>query len=93
MTDNGGITVSRLVEHVLRGHELVVRPLDRPLLPGQELARSSNDLTGRPVLGHLNIFQKHGLWSEPSAYGDGTGFLWRAKPRRAAKKTAKRKRR
>jgi len=25
--------------------------------------------------------------------GDGTGFLWRAKPRRAAKKTAKRKRR
>jgi hypothetical protein len=68
MTDNGGITVSRLVEHVLRGHECVVRPLDRPLLPGQELARSSNDLTGRPVLGHLNIRQKHGIWSEPSEW-------------------------
>lgn len=68
MTDNGGITVSRLVEHVLRGHECVVRPLDRPLLSGQELARSSNDLTGRPVLGHLNIRQKHGIWSEPSEW-------------------------
>lgn len=68
MTDNGGITVSRLVEHVRRGHEFVVRPLDRPLLPGQELARSSNVLAGRPILGHLNIRQKHGIWSEPSEW-------------------------
>jgi hypothetical protein len=41
----GGITIRRLVEHVLRGNELVVCPLCTPLPLRQQLPRRSNDLT------------------------------------------------
>ena len=41
----GGIPISRLIEHVLRGDEFVVRPLCGPPPLRKELPRRSNDLT------------------------------------------------
>jgi hypothetical protein len=42
-----GDDIRRLVEHVLRGNELVVRPLCAPPPLRQQLPRRSNDLTTR----------------------------------------------
>ena len=41
----GGIPISCLVEHVLRGHEFLVQPFRGPPPLRKELPRRSNDLT------------------------------------------------
>lgn len=60
--------------------------IDDPLTSG-----GSDERRRRTVETLNKMMLKTWMWFECN--GDGTGFIWRAAPRRAAKKTAKRKRR
>ena len=68
-TGNSGITVRSLIEHVLRGHELVLVSLVRPPRVRQELAGGSNDLAAWPALKvaddrRFNVKSRHAFTGE-----------------------------